>query len=49
MASFGSRFKVGALWNLLLQLEDLPACLYLQFQKPRSGGLRATQPVAVNA
>jgi hypothetical protein len=43
------RFKVSALWNLLLQLKDLPARLYSQFWKPRPNGLRAVKPIAVNA
>jgi hypothetical protein len=48
-ASFGLRFKISALWNLLLQLKDVPARLYSQLCKPRSSGLRAAKPAAVNA
>jgi hypothetical protein len=49
LASFGLRFKVSALWNLLLQLKELPARWYSQCWKPRFGRLRATQPFAVTA
>jgi hypothetical protein len=49
VASFGLRFKVSALWNLLLQFKDLPARLYSQCWKPRFGCLRAAKPVAMNA
>jgi hypothetical protein len=49
LASFGLRFEVGARWNLLLQLKDLPARLYSQCWKPRFIGWRAAEPVDVNS
>jgi hypothetical protein len=49
LASFGLRLKVSALWNLLLELKVLPVRLYSQRWKLRFRGLRAAEPVAVNA